>query len=423
MKIAYLISQYPAPSHTFIRREIQELRRQGLDIDTFSIHRPKDGEVLSDVDRQCVASTWYVLPKSFFRILCNNVAMFFRRPRAYLRTLVQTLRHRQAGAKSLLWSFFYFLEAMLLAEQLEARQVRHLHNHFANPAANVGLAVSRYLGITWSLSLHGLSDFESQMTRLLPKKVAAASFVACATQYGRAQTMRLTPPTQWRKPFVCRCGLEPDKFEHRSRPNGDSPRLKILCVARLSPEKGHVGLIQAFAMATRQGMDAELLLIGGGVDEARIRAAVKEARLESRVRLLGIQPEEVVIETMLQCDFFVLASFMEGLPMVLMEALALQLPTIAPMITGIPELIEHRRTGLLFTVGDWSELAEQMQELARDANLRAQLAEAGRARVIEQFNIENAVAPLYQQFLALDPSPAATDANEPCLQLAQSSSE
>ncbi len=401
MKIAYLSSQYPAPSHTFIRREVEALRRRGLDIDTFSIRPPKAHEVISAADQQSLATTWYVLPTSPLHILRNNLVLFLRRPVTYLRTLAQTLTHRLPGLKGLLWSGFYFLEAMLLAEQFEARQVRHLHNHFANPAANVGLAICRYLGITWSMTLHGLCDFDDPLTILLAEKVAACQFVACATQFGRAQTMRLTPPEQWHKVFVSRCGLELDRFPSQPHAAKLTDRLQVLCVARLSSEKGQVGLIQAFALAVAKGLDADLILIGGGPDEARIRAAVSEHQLEARVKLLGIQSEDVVFETMLTSDFFVLASFVEGLPMVLMEALFLKLPTIAPMINGIPELIEHERTGLLFIAGDWPQLADRMVTMAQDADLRARLATAGYQKVIEEFNIDHAVIPLYQHFVAL----------------------
>lgn len=433
MKIAYLSSQYPAPSHTFIRREVAALRRRGLDIDTFSIRRPEAYEVISIADQQSLATTWYVLPNSPLNVLRNNLSLFLRRPAAYLSTLVQTLKHRLPGLKGLLWSYFYFLEAMLLAEQFEARQIQHLHTHFANPAANVALAISRYLGITWSLTLHGPRDFDDPLAILLAEKVAACQFVACATQFGRAQTMRLTPPAEWHKLFVSRCGLELDQFPspaslervtegeslrgeakvgdpvgvgtasvQKHHGNFSQPhRLQVLCVARLAPDKGQVGLLQAFALAVAQGMDADLVLIGGGPDEARIRAAVHEYQLDTRVKMLGVQPETVVFETMLKSDFLVLASFAEGLPVVLMEALFLKLPAIAPMINGIPELIEHERTGLLFIAGDWSQLADRMLTMAQDADLRARLAAAGYQKVIEEFNIDNAVIPLYQHFVGL----------------------
>ncbi len=427
MKIAYLSSQYPAPSHTFIRREVEALRRRGLDIATFSIRRPDPHEVISLADQQSLATTWYVLPNSPLNVLCNNLSCFLRRPVAYFWTLTQTLKHRLPGLKGLLWSYFYFLEAMLLAEQFEARQIQHLHTHFANPAANVGLAISRYLGITWSLTLHGPRDFDDSLAILLAEKVAACQFVACATQFGCAQTMRLTPPSEWHKLFVSRCGLELDKFPQQSSwervfprelprdeekaagnqtgDRGNFPpqqhRLQILCVARLAPDKGQVGLLQAFALAVAQGMEADLVLIGGGPDEARIRATISEYRLDARVRMLGVQPESVVFETMLKSDFLVLASFAEGLPVVLMEALFLKLPTIAPMINGIPELIEHERTGLLFIAGDWPQLADRMVTMAQDADLRARLATAGYQKVIEEFNIDHVVIPLYQHFVAL----------------------
>ncbi|WP_448562564.1 glycosyltransferase [Trichothermofontia sp.] len=426
MKIAYLSSQYPAPSHTFIRREVEALRRRGLEIDTFSIRRPAAHEVISPADQHSRATTWYVLPTSPLNVLRSNLLLFLRRPVAYLRTLAQTLTHRLPGLKGLLWAYFYFLEAMLLAEQLEARQIQHLHNHFANPAANVGLAISRYLGITWSLTLHGPRDFDDPLAMLLAEKVVACRFVACATQFGCSQTMRLTPPSEWPKLFVSRCGLDLKQFPQQPH-SGNVPteesraaspetsvftkhRCQILCVARLAPDKGQVGLLQAFALARANGLDADLVLIGGGPDEARIRAAVSEYHLDARVKLLGVQPEAVVFETMLKSDFLVLASFAEGLPVVLMEALFLKLPVIAPLINGIPELIEHERTGLLFIAGDWPQLADRILTMAQNADLRARLAAAGHAKVTAEFNIDHAVIPLYQHFVALSSEVTQTKA-------------
>lgn len=394
MKIAYLVSQFPAPSHTFIRREVEALRKRGVSIDTFSI-RP--GEALSEADRQDQARTFTVLPAPKLDLLRNQAAMFLKRPGNYLSTLQATLQHRIPGSKNLLWALFYFVEAMRLAEELERRGITHVHNHFANPASHVGLAATRYLGIGWSVSLHGLGDYDGPTTVILPDKVAAAKFIACVTHYGRAQTMRVCAPELWEKLFVSRCGIEVDKLPP-VRPRPSRERLRILSVGRLSPEKGQVGLVEAFAMARAKGLDAELILIGGGPDEARIKEAVQKFGVADQVELRGRQPEAAVLEAMADADLFVLSSFVEGLPVVLMEALGLELPVIAPAITGVPELVEHGRTGLLFAAGHWQELADRILEYAGDPGRRAAHAQAGRQKVLAEFDIERAVEPLLQHF-------------------------
>jgi colanic acid/amylovoran biosynthesis glycosyltransferase len=396
VKIAYLVSQFPAPSHTFIRREVEALRRRGLSIDTFSI-RP--GEALSEADRQDLARTFTVLPAPKLDLLRNQATMFLKRPGSYLSTLQATLQHRIPGSKNLLWALFYFVEAMRLAEELDRRGITHVHNHFANPASHVGLAATRYLGIGWSVSLHGLGDYDGPTTVILPDKVSAARFIACVTYYGRAQTMRVCDPALWEKLFVSRCGIEVERLPP-VKPRPPRERLRILSVGRLSPEKGQVGLVEAFALARAKGLNAELILIGGGPDEARIKEAVQKFGVADRVELRGRQPEAAVLEAMADADLFVLSSFVEGLPVVLMEALGLELPVIAPAITGVPELVEHNRTGLLFAAGHWAELAERILEYAGDPEQRAAHAKAGRQKVLAEFDIERAVEPLLQHFEA-----------------------
>jgi glycosyltransferase involved in cell wall biosynthesis len=396
VRIGYLVSQYPAPSHTFIRREVSALRRRGLHVDTFSI-RP--GECLSPEDREEQARTFYVLPVPLGAVARTLAAALSRRPRRFVSTLAATLHHRLPGPRAWIKSVAYFVEAMRLAEELERRGVTHVHNHFSNPASNVGLAASRYLGIGWSVSLHGLSDFGGPMAPLLPEKLVACRFAAVASEAGRRDAMRRVDRGHRHKLHVVRCGIEVDRLPRRSQraPPPGGP-ISILAVGRLSPEKAHVGLIEAFALAIRSGVDARLVLIGGGPEEARIRAAVERQGVGHRVELLGRQPEAAVLQSMARADLFVLSSLHEGLPVVLMEALALELPVIAPEISGIPELVVHDETGLLFSAGDWMGLADCIRALAADPERRARLAAAGRAKVLDEFDVSRCVEPLVRLF-------------------------
>lgn len=407
MRIAYLVSQYPAPSHTFVRREIAALRKRGVTIDIFSVRPPAPEEVMSDVDRADCAETTYLLPASAFTVLGNNLRMFLRAPLAYLQALTFSLRHRNRGLRALLYAIFYFLEGMLLAEHLRQRGVGHLHNHFANAGAHVALVATRYLGIRLSLTLHGLCDFDFPAGPLLGDKIRESTFVACATQYGVAQAMRLSHPAQWAKLFVARCGVELDKLPLRqpTPARGGGGPIRIICVGRLAPEKGQLGLIDAFAKARSHGLDAELVLLGDGPDRAAVMARVVAVGMGPYVKLLGRQPEDRALEEIGRSDVLVLASFMEGLPVVLMEAMALGVPVIAPDVAGIPELVENGESGLLFTAGDWDQLAERMCSLGNDQALRARLATAARRRIEAQFDIADAVIPLLERLVG--PSPAA----------------
>ena len=405
MKIAYLVSKYPAPSHTFIRREVAGLRKLGLVIDTYSVHR---GESLTDLDRAEEERTFCVLPARWTELLRSQIVALGRHPLRWFGALLTALRHADSRVTQLPKCMAHFAEAMRLALELERRGTTHLHNHFANAGAHVGLVAAEYLGIRWSVSLHGLSDFFGPTSHLLGEKVSASCFVAAATKYGRAQAMRVSEPGSWHKIHVVRCGIEAAHLPSPARREHDAGTpVEFLSVGRLAPEKGHVGLIEAFAKVLDRGVDARLVLIGGGPEERNIRRAIEARGLGDRVELRGARPESEVLEAMTRADVFALSSFMEGLPVVLMEALALELPAIAPQVAGIPELVLHERTGLLFPAGDWDELADRMMTLGRDPELRSRLAAAGRARVLEEFEVTRAVQPLAALFAAASSGRAA----------------
>jgi colanic acid/amylovoran biosynthesis glycosyltransferase len=392
VSIGFLVSQYPAPSHTFIRREVGALRGLGLDVETFSV-RP--GECLSDEDRAEERRTFYILPAPWISLLRVQILAAIRHPWRWATTLVATVRLRLPGLGNLLRSFAYFAEAMRLVEELERRGVVHLHNHFANASSHVGLAACRYLGIGWSVTLHGLADFGTAYTSLLPRKIAAARFVAAATRHGCAEAARLAAPGDRDKVRLVRCGIEVPRLPAPARrAPGPGEPLLILTVGRLAPEKGQVGLVEAFSLLVERGVDARLVIIGGGPDEGTIRDAVLSQGLANRVSLAGQQPETAVLDAMSRAHLFVLSSLAEGLPVVLMEALALELPVVAPAIAGIPELVVDGETGLLFRAGNWVELADRISTLAADPVLRGRLAAAGRARVLAEFDVSRAVVPL-----------------------------
>jgi glycosyltransferase involved in cell wall biosynthesis len=400
VRIAYLISQYPAASHTFIRREIVALRQRGLDIQTFSVRRPLPEEIMAPVDRQEFENTWYVFSISPVALLQSHIVSFFQAPLSYLRTLVLAFRHRVPGLRALFYAIFYFAEAILLAQELKRRQIDHLHNHFAQAGAIVGFLASHYLKLKWSLTLHGLSDFDYEAGQLLNQKIAAAQFVACVSHFGRAQAMRLTSPIHWHKLFVSRCGIDMENLPVHLDQKTPEGRVRVLCVSRLATEKGLLGLIDALAMAINRGANLELRLIGEGSERTHIEQRLKEQGLQQRCLLLGRASEPEVFKEFTLADIFVLASFMEGLPVVLIEALALRVPVIAPSVAGIPELIESGQSGLLFSPANWEELAERLVQLSSDSQLRIRLATEGQRRVKSEFNIHHAIEPLLTKFLA-----------------------
>jgi colanic acid/amylovoran biosynthesis glycosyltransferase len=397
MRIEYLVSLYPAPSHTFIRREVTALRARGLDIDTFSVRTPSEAERSGQEDRVAFENTFYLLPTAAARVLASHGKSLRRRPLAYLKTLRLAMTHRVPGVKALALACAHFAESMVLADELEQRGVTHLHNHFANSGANVGLFAANYLGLPWSVTLHGISETDYPAGVLLPEKLMAAAFVACVSHFGRAQAMRTIAPEHWAKLMIVRCALDLSRLPARVARPPDAP-VRAICVGRLSPEKGHVGLLQAFAEARARGLDAELVLVGDGPERERIEAAIREFGLSAHVRMLGRLAEADTLREIAQSDVLVLASFMEGLPVVLMEAMALGLPVIGPRVAGVPELVEESVHGFLFAPAAWDELAERLYTLLSDRALRERMGKAGRKKVEAEFEITRAVEPLVARF-------------------------
>lgn len=397
MRIAYLISQYPAASHTFIRREIEELRKQGLQIETFSIRQPSPDERTTPQDRAGFADTYYVLPPSFVTLIKAHLTAIARRPIAYLGTLRLALIHRAPGMRALLWALFHFAESIVVADELKRRGIDRLHNHFANAAANVGLLAANFTGVPWSLTLHGISETDYPAGLLLAKKVEAAQFVACVSWFGRAQAMRITPPGHWPKFLIVRCGLDMSCLPARIS-SGPPPRL--ICVGRLSAEKGQIGLLEAFSEVRDRGIATQLVLVGDGPERELIERRCAALGLEHLVSFKGRLDEPATLAEIACADLLVVPSFMEGLPVVLMEAMALGVPVVASRVAGVPELIEDGQEGLLFRPGDWGDLSDKLALLLSDDALRERISAAARAKVQKEFEIAVAVGPLIRRFAA-----------------------
>lgn len=408
MRIAYLVSQYPAPSHTFIRREIEALRALGANISTYSIRPPQDVEVVSPADIAERASTYYVLPARPREILLS-LLWALRRPLAFLAALRVAVGHRVPGIKAFFWALFHFVEAMQLARVMHKAGIEHVHNHFANAAANVGFILSHYLAIPHSLTLHGISEFDYPAGPVLPPKLEHAAFVNCISHFTFAQAARMTPPRNWEKMQIVRCGLDLEGVPEPASPGGE--RLRFICVGRMSPEKGQIGLLRAFARAKEKGLNAELLLIGDGPDLQHVRDEIKLLGLSGDCTMLGRQPDTRVLIEVARCDIFVQSSFMEGLPVVLMEAFAVQVPVIAPAVAGIPELVDEH-CGITFPASDWAALERAILRLASlSAQERAAMGAEGRRRIEAEFEIHRAIEPLVPKFVP-QAKPLATPALE-----------
>ncbi len=406
-RIAYLTSQYPATSHTFILREVAAVRATGVRVDTFTV-RPPGADELTDPAIAAEASTTFgILGQGLPAIAVAHLRMFGGRPGPYMRGLMMALRHRPPGLRALLLSLAHFVEAVVLADELQRRNIGHLHNHFANSAATVGYLAAGMIDLPWSFMIHGISETDYPAGVTLPDKVRAARFVACASWFGRAQAMRVVEPEHWSKIIVIRCGVPVAKLTARK---AERSGRRILCVGRLSPEKGQAGLLDVFAALHARLGDARLDLIGSGPDEGALRAHAANLGLGDAVSFHGRRSETETLAAIAEADILVVASFMEGLPIVLMEAMALGTAVIAPRLAGIPELVQDERTGLLFTPSNWRELVDAIERLLTDEKLRERLAAQARHKIAREYDTAQSARMLKDLFAGV---PATVDARLP----------
>jgi glycosyltransferase involved in cell wall biosynthesis len=393
MRIAYLASRYPAVSHTFIQREIAGLRDEGVTIDTFAIRRAQPDEVLSRADEAEARATYALLPVRVTHLLRAHLRALVRHPRGYKDTLAEALRLAPAGARGALWQVFYFGESVLLWDRCRRRGATHVHAHFANVASDVAL-LATHLGReagegpdSWSLTMHGSTEFYDVPGYRLAEKAREAAFVACVSDFTRSQMMLFVEEEHWPKLALVRCGVDPERFAPRGSDGGAAGPVRILAVGRLVGGKGFALLLDAVHALVERGHDIALTVVGDGPSRAHLHAQAERLALGDRVEWVGALGQDDIRERYAAADVFCLPSFAEGVPVVLMEAMAMEVPVVATRLAGIPELVEDGTSGLLVTPARADELADALGRLAADADLRARLGAAGRRAVLEGYDL------------------------------------
>jgi glycosyltransferase involved in cell wall biosynthesis len=357
MRVAYLTNQYPATSHTFIRREIVALEARGHTVLRYSIRKPMDPLE----DREDVAEfgrTRHLLASGPLKVLLQAAQTGLSRPGRAASAFMEALRYSGRSNRGLFMHMAYYVEALAIARWCRQERVEHLHVHFGTNPATVGALVHRLTGIPFSFTVHGPEEFDRAEWHGLGAKVAEASFVAAVSSFGRSQLMRWASMKDWHKIHVVHCGLDRPYFDEPVEPIGEAPNL--LCVARLSEQKGLLVLMRAAGMLRDRGVDFTLTLVGDGPLRAPIEAEIRRLDLSGQVKLAGWMGQPQVREQIRRSRAMVLPSFAEGLPVVLMESMALGRPVISTYIAGIPELVGPD-TGWLIPAGDAEALCEAMK--------------------------------------------------------------
>jgi glycosyltransferase involved in cell wall biosynthesis len=399
-RIAYLTGQYPEVSLTFILREVEALRALGAEVLTCSIRRTPPEQHPGAAEKAAAATTFHVLEalRRPVHFLATQVR-YLRHPGRYFGALGLALRTRSPGLRALLYQAIYFFEATVLARHLEEQEIDHLHNHFIFGSATVAMLASRLTGIPYSFTLHGPADLFEPYRWGLKEKVARAKFVSTISYFARSQVMFFSDPEDWHKIRIIHCGVSPALYAPADGPALPARRdgeIRLVFVGRLAPVKGLRVLLEALETLLPELPHLHLVLVGDGPDRARLEAAA--ADLGPAVTFTGYLSQKDVAQAMQAADICVLPSFAEGVPVVLMEALASGKPVIATQVAGVGELVEDGRSGYLVSPGDMAGLAARIRDLAEDADLRAAMGQHGRAKVRADFDIDIEAARLLRLF-------------------------
>jgi glycosyltransferase involved in cell wall biosynthesis len=393
LKITYFINQYPKVSHTFIRREILALERQGIEIQRIALlgwsEAPPDA-----VDRQEQSKTRYILRQGVWGLVLPALRSIIASPLRSFRALRLAIRVSHRSDRRLLRHIVRVIEACRLVLWLRDSQAKHLHAHFGTNSAEVAMYARCLGGPPYSFTVHGPEEFESPMG--LAEKVHEAAFVAAISSYGRSQLYLRCMASEWPKVQVVRCGIEPS-FHRTTTQTPLSQRL--ICVGRLCEAKGQLLLIEATARIRAKGIGLEVVLAGDGPLRAEIEASIERLKLQDAVRITGWISSDAVRDELLAARALVLPTFAEGLPVVIMEAMALRRPVLSTFVAGIPELVRGGENGWLFPAGSIEDLTAAMEDcLSRSAEDIQRMGEAGYGVVIERHSIDTEAAKLASLF-------------------------
>jgi colanic acid/amylovoran biosynthesis glycosyltransferase len=395
-RVAYLVNHYPAVSHTFIRREILALEKLGVEVQRIAL-RGWDGTLADPQDVRERDRTRFVLRVGAFGLVASVLARAVARPVAFLRALALATRMSARSDRSLAYHWIYLAEACVVARWLGAGDVRHIHAHFGTNSAEVAMLAGVLCGASYSMTVHGPDEFDRPGAIGLDEKIRRAAFVVAISSFTRSQLFRRVDASHWEKIQIVHCGL--DRQFHADAPAKAQTARRLVCVGRLGEQKGHLVLLEAMRRAFDRGCLFDLVLAGDG----DLRAAI-----ETRIGALGLQPHVRVTGWIASADVrselessraLILPSFAEGLPVVLMEAMALGRPVVTTYVAGIPELVRSGESGWLVPASDIDALADAIVAcMAASEDSLARMGAAGRARVLERHDVDVEAAKLARLF-------------------------
>lgn len=383
----------PKVSHSFIRREILALERQGVEVERIALHGWKDLVVdAQDVSEQ--TRTFYVLRQGVRGLAGAMLGRAVQTPAAFMRALTQAWRMGRGSDRPFIYHLAYLAEACRVLVYLRDRPVRHIHAHFGTNSAEVVLLARTLGGPPYSFTAHGPEEFDRPAALHLREKIENAAFVVAISSYGRSQLYRWVGHEHWPRIQVVHCGLDKGFYDGAdSVPLPDCPRL--VCVGRLCEQKGQLILLEAARQLRDRGARFELVLAGDGEMRPEVERLIARYALQGQVRITGWISSQQVRQELQAARAMVLPSFAEGLPVVIMEAMALERPVVSTTVAGIPELVRQGIDGWLVAPGDVDSLTDALvQVLDADITRLRDMGHHGRRRVNVRHDIDVEAAKL-----------------------------
>lgn len=396
LKIAYVLNTYPQPSHSFIRREIRALEGMGFSVTRLAMRRAAV-PLVDPQDQEEQAATEYVLEAGAGALLSGSLRVAAGSPGRMLRALRLAIRMGRASHVGILRHLIYLAEATFVLKRCREQGIRHCHAHFGTNAAAVVALVRALGGPGYSFTTHGPEEFDAPAALSLGQKLDDAAFAVGVSQFGRSQLSRWARFTTWERLHVVHCGIEPEKFAD-PKPVPDGP-LRLVSIGRFVEQKGQMVLVNAMARLRDRFPDLHLSLVGDGDMRADLEQAIARHGLQDRITLTGWLSEAEVTGQLEQAHVLVMPSFAEGLPMVVMEAMAAARPVIATYVAGTPELVQDQQTGWLVPAGDAAALADQIAEVAGlEAARLTEMGQQARSRVLQRHDVTTEAGKLARLF-------------------------
>ena len=384
LKVGYLTGEYPRTSDTFIQREVAALRAGGTEVDTFAVRRPGPEHLTGPEQREGQASTTYLLELAKSPALLKaHATALIRQPGKYFQGLRLAWETKRPGINGTILQLVYFVEAVVLADELSKRKITHLHNHFGDSSCTVAMLTAAVSGIPYSFTLHGSAIFFEAHTWQLGTKLDRAAFCSCISNFTRSQAAIFAKAETLERLHVVHCGVEPDRLvpvTHEGQANA------MFFVGRLVEAKGLGVLFTAMAELVPSRPELMLTIVGDGPDRQKLERKAAALGLTEHVKFVGSKSQAEVAELLATAEVFVLPSYAEGVPVVLMEALGSGVPVVASFVGGVAELVEDGVNGFLVAPGDPEALVNRLSQVLDDGELRASMGAAGREKVVTNFD-------------------------------------